>query len=76
MRCRIDRIFLNYRSRRRHNDRPANHDGLGNEGSRLCDNDGRRKTVLVRLNFRPIAWNLGKARLYWQIGGHYRRRKS
>ena len=41
-RCRIDRIFINHHWRRRYNDRPANHDGLGNDGSRLLDNDRRR----------------------------------
>ena len=48
-RCRIDRIFINHRWRRRYNDRPANHDN----GSRLLDNDRRRRPVLVRMSFPP-----------------------
>jgi hypothetical protein len=74
-RCRIDRIFINHHWRRRYNDRPANHDGLGNDGSRLLDNDRRRSPVLVRVNFPLIAWNFAIAS-YRQIGGHCRRGKS
>jgi uncharacterized protein (TIGR00369 family) len=33
--CGIDRIFINHHRRRRYNDRPANHDGLGNDWCRL-----------------------------------------
>jgi hypothetical protein len=73
-RCRIDRIFINHHRRRRYNDRPANHDGLGNDGSRFLDNDRRRSPV--RVNFPLIAWNLAIARSYRQIGGHCRRGKS
>src|SRR5213075_1046212 len=58
-RCRIDRIFVNHHWRRRYNDRPANHDGLGNDGSWLLDNERRRRPVLVCVNFPPIAWNFG-----------------
>jgi hypothetical protein len=75
VRCRIDRIFINHHWRRRYNDRPANHDGLGNDGSRLLDNDRRRSPVLVRENFPLIAWNFAIAS-YRQIGGHCRRGKS
>jgi hypothetical protein len=75
-RCRIDRIFIKHHRRRRYNDRPANHDGLGNDGSRFLDNDRRRSPVLVRVNFPLIAWNLAIARSYRQIGGHCRRGKS
>jgi len=56
-RCRIDRIFINHHWRRRYNDRPANHECLGNDGSRLLDNDRWRRPVLVRVNFPLIAWN-------------------
>ena len=31
--CCIDRIFLNHHRRRRYNDRPANHEGLGKDGT-------------------------------------------
>jgi hypothetical protein len=48
VRCRIDRIFINHRWRRRYNDRPANHD----DGSRLLDNERRRPPVLVRVSSR------------------------
>jgi hypothetical protein len=72
-RCRIDRIFINHHSRRRYNDRPANHDGLGNDWSRLLDNDRRRSPVLVRMPL--IAWSF-PIRSYRQIGGHGRRGKS
>ena len=40
-RCRIDRIFINHHWRHRYNDRPANHDGLRNDGSRFLDNNRR-----------------------------------
>jgi hypothetical protein len=71
-RCRIDRIFINHHWRPRYNDRPANHDGLGNDGSRLLDNDRRRRhPVLVRVNFPLIAWNFAVGS-YPQIGGHCR----
>jgi hypothetical protein len=40
---------------RRYNDRPANHDGLGNDGSLLLDNDRRRTPVLVSMPL--IAWS-------------------
>jgi hypothetical protein len=73
--CRIDRIFINHHWRRRYNDRPANHDDLGNDGSRPLDNDRRRTPVLVRVNFPLIAWNFAIAR-YRIIGGHGRRGKS
>src|SRR5882724_12486905 len=69
-RCRIDRILFNHHSRRSYNDRPANHDGLGNDGSRLLDNDRRRSPVLVR---PPIAFAIA---IYRQFGGHCRRGKS
>jgi len=75
MRCRIDRIFINHHWRRRYNDRPANHDGLGNDGSRPLDNERRRTPVLVRVKLPLIAWNFAIAR-YRQIGGHCRRGKS
>jgi hypothetical protein len=55
-RCRVHRISINHHWRRRYNDRPANHDGLGNEGSPFLDNDRRRSPVLVRLNSPLIAW--------------------
>jgi hypothetical protein len=74
-RCRIDRIFINHHWRLRYNDRPANHDGLGNDGSRLFDNDRWRSPVLVRVKLPLIAWNIAIAR-YRQIGGHCRRGKS
>ena len=48
-RCRINRIFINHHWRRRHDDRPANHD----EGSRLLDNDRWRRPVLVRGSLPP-----------------------
>jgi hypothetical protein len=70
-RCRIHRIFINHHWRRRHNDRPANYDGLGNDGSRLLDYNTRRSPILIRGPL--IAWNL---RNYRQIGGHCRRGKS
>jgi hypothetical protein len=73
-RCRIDRIFIND-YRRRYNDRPANHDGLGNDGSRLLDNNRRRTPVLVRVKFPLIAWSFAIGS-YRQIGGHCRRGKS
>jgi hypothetical protein len=66
-RCRIDGIILNHHWRR-YKDRPANHDGLGNDGSRLLDNDRRRTPVLVRRNFA-----IARDR---QIGGHCGRGKS
>jgi hypothetical protein len=53
----IDRIFLNHHRRRRYNDRPANHERLGNGGSRLLDNDRWRRPVLVRVNFSLVAWS-------------------
>ena len=56
MRCRKDRIFINHHWRRRYNDRPANHDGLGNDWSRLLGNDRGRSPVRVRVNFPLIAW--------------------
>jgi hypothetical protein len=74
-RCRIDRIFINHHRRRRYNDRRANHDGLGNDGSRLLDNDRRRSPVLVCVKFTLIAWNFAIGS-YRQIGGHSRRGKS
>jgi hypothetical protein len=52
-RCRIDRIFINHHWRRRYNDRPANHDGLGNDGSRRLDNDSRR-TLVLPADRRPL----------------------
>jgi hypothetical protein len=74
-RCRIDRIFINHHWRR-YNDRPANDDdGLGNDGSRLLDNDRRRRSVLVRVSFPLIAWNLAIGS-YRQIGGRCWRGKS
>jgi hypothetical protein len=73
-RCRIDRILINHHWRRRYDDRPANHDGLGNDGNRLLDNDRRRSPVFVRVTF--IAWNFAIARSYRQIGAHCRRGKS
>jgi len=72
-RCRIDRIFIKHHWRRHYNDRPANYDGLGNDGSRLLDNDRRRSAVLVRVPL--IAWNFAIGS-YRQIGGHCRRGKS
>ena len=72
--CRIDRIFLNHHWRRRYNDRPANHEGLG-RGSQLLDNDRRRRPVRVRVNFSLIARNFAIGR-YRQFGGHCRRGKS
>jgi hypothetical protein len=72
-RCRIDRIFINHHWRRRYNDRLANHDGFGNHGTRLLDNDRRRRPVLVRVTL--IAWNVAIGS-YRQIGGHCRRGKS
>jgi hypothetical protein len=74
-RCRIDRIFINHHWRRRYNDRPANHNDLGKDGSRLLDNDRGRSPVLVRVKLPLIAWNIAIAR-YRQIGGHCRRGKS
>jgi hypothetical protein len=74
-RCGIDRIFINHHWRRRYNDTPANHDGLGNDGRRLLDNDRRRPPVLVRVSLPLIAWNFAIAR-YRIIGGHCRRCKS
>ena len=44
-RCRIDRIFINHHWRRRYKDRPAKHDGLGNDRTRFLDNDRRRSPV-------------------------------
>jgi hypothetical protein len=75
-RYRIDRIFINHHWRRRYNDSPANHDGLGNDGSRLLDNERRRTPVLVRVKFPLIAWYLAIARYDRQIGGHCRRRRA
>jgi hypothetical protein len=74
-RRRIDRIFINHHWRRRYNDRPANHDGLGNDWCRLLDNDARRSPVLVLVNFPFIAWNFAIGS-YRQIGGDCRRGKS
>ena len=71
-RCRIDRILFNHHGRRRYNDGPTNHDSLGNDGSRLLDNDWRCSPVLVR---PAIAWNLAIA-IYRQFGGHCRRGES
>ena len=67
--CRIDWIFINHHWRGRYDDRPANHD----DGCRLLDYDRRRRPVLVRGSFPPIAWNFA-------IGsnpvGHCRRGKN
>ena len=41
-RCRIDRVFFNYNSRRRYNHRAANHDGVGKDRSRIFNNNLRR----------------------------------
>jgi hypothetical protein len=73
VRCGIDRIFINHHRRRRYNDRPANHDGLGNDWCRLLDNDARRSPVLVLVNLPLIAWTFAIGR---QIGGDCRRGKS
>jgi hypothetical protein len=73
--CRIDRIFFNHYARLRYNDRPANHDGLGNDRSRFLDNDRRRCPVFVRESFPLIAWNFAIGS-YRQIGGHCRRAKT
>ena len=51
-RCRIDRIFIN------HHWRPYNHRSANDDGTRFLDNDGRSCSVLVRLSFPLIAWNL------------------
>jgi hypothetical protein len=67
-RCYIDRIFINHHSRGRDNDRPANDDRLGDDRSRLRDNDRRRRSVLVGVSFPLIAWNIA-VRSYRQIGG-------
>jgi hypothetical protein len=75
-RCRVDRIFIKHHRRRGYNDRPADHDGLGNDWSRLLDNERRRPPVLVRVKFPLIAWNLAISRYHRQIGGHCRRGKS
>jgi hypothetical protein len=56
-RCRIDRIFINHHRRWRYTQRPATHDGLGNDGNRLLDNDRRHRPELVRVNLPLIAWN-------------------
>ena len=69
-RCRIDRVVFNHHSRRRYNDGAANHEGLGNDGSRLLDNNRRRSPVLVRPR---IAFAVAS---YRQIGGHCRGGKS
>jgi len=71
-RCRIDWIFLNNEWRRLYNNRPANHDRLGHDGS-LLDNNRRRCPVFVR--FRLVASNFAMAS-YRPIGGHCRRCKS
>jgi hypothetical protein len=68
-RCGIDRVFFNHHSRRRYNDGAANHEGLGNDGSRLLDNN-RRSPVLVRPR---ITFAVAGDR---QIGGHCRRGES
>jgi hypothetical protein len=47
--------------------------GLGNDGSRLLDNDSRRTPVLVRMPL--IAWSFPIGS-YRQIGGHCWRGKS
>ena len=69
-RCRIDRVFFNHHSRRRYNDGAANHEGLGNDGSQLLDNNGRRSPVLVRPRIAFAVASEG------QIGGHCWRGKS
>ena len=69
-RCRIDRVVFNHHSRRRYNDGAANHEDLGNDGSRLLDNNRRRSPVRVRPR---IAFAVAS---YRQIGGHCRRGKS
>jgi len=48
------RIFLNHHSRSLYNDRPANHDCLGNYRSPLLDDDARPRPVLDRLNFPRV----------------------
>src|SRR5450631_2751492 len=65
-RGRIDRVIFNHHSRRRHNDGAANHEGLGNAGRQLLDNNRRRSPVLVRPR---IAFAVAG---YRQIGGQCR----
>jgi hypothetical protein len=73
-RCRIDRIFLDHYWRRRYNDRPANHNGLGNDGIiPLLDNHRRRRPVRENLPLISRNFTIGS---YPQIGGHCRRGKS
>ena len=54
---RIDGVFLNHRillnhhSRSLYNDRPANHDCLGNYRSPLLNDEARLRPVLEGLNF-------------------------
>jgi len=48
------RIFLNHHSRPLYNDRPANHDCLGNYRSPLLDDNARLRAVLEGLNFPRV----------------------
>ena len=68
-RCRIDRILIN------HHWRPYNYRSANDDGTRFLDNDGRSRSVLVRLSFPLIAWNLAIGS-YRQIGGRCWRGKS
>jgi hypothetical protein len=43
----VDGVVFDHDSRRRHNDRTADYDRLGNDGSRLLDPDRRRSRILV-----------------------------
>jgi len=75
------RIFLNHHSRSLYNDRPANHDCLGNYRGPLLDDHARLRPVLEclnfpranlsRANFPLIAGNFGITS-HRQIRGHCR----
>ena len=79
------RIFLNHHSRLLYNDRPANHDRLGDYGGPLLDNDAWLGPVLVRLNcprvnfpcanFPLVARNFGITS-HGEIRGHCRGGKN
>jgi hypothetical protein len=63
----IDRIFLNYHWRPRYDDRPTNHDGLGNKWG-LLDNGRRRSRIFVPESFPLVPCNFAMAG-YGQISG-------
>jgi hypothetical protein len=74
-RRRIERILVNKHRRRGGDDRTPNHDGFVNERSRLLNVHWRRRyTILVRVNFGPVARSCAIWR-HIQIGGHCWRSK-